>query len=267
MKANVSVKPDFLEEKKNGKFNLKILGKKDDNKNLFSETFPILIKKFRHKYLSRFDLCLKEEIVFSKDFLNIFNPKIIDKLLDVDILILTFTGSNNTSLEFLKRFYYLYYNKLEENDKPKNIILIEFDHNSNDSNKEGITPEAPAKIDRNSIDNLQKLFNAYFYSDNEKEEKLNGILKECVINLNRIYNLEEDYGSFKYIDLDKEINSLILIYGDMEIQKNFMLLLLESNSDNSHKKIKENIYELKYERIINDKKYKFKLTLKLMKNE
>ena len=79
--------------------------------------------------------------------------------------------------------------------------------------------------------------------------------------------MEEDYGSFKYIDLDKEINSLILIYGDMEIQKNFMLLLLESNSDNSHKKIKDNIYELKYERIINDKNYKFKLTFKLMKNE
>ena len=238
MKANMTIKSDFLKEKKIGKFNLIILGNKDDNKNLFSETFPILIKNYRHKYINRFDLCLKEEIVFPKDFLYAYNPNIIDKLLGIDILILTYNGTNKNSLEFLKRFYYLYYNKLEEDDKPKSIILIEFDNNSRESYIEDITPE---KIDRNSVENLKKLFNGYFYSVDENEEKLDGILKECVNNLKNIYNLEEDYSSFKYIDLDKEINSLILMYGDMEIQKNFMLLLLESNPDYNHKKIKDNI--------------------------
>ena len=267
MKANEILKHDFLEEKKNGKFNIIILGNKDDeNKNFISETFPILENKYRHKYLNRFDLCLKEEIVFPKDFLNIYFPIINDKLLNIDILILTYDRTNKDSFEYLKRFYYLYYNKLEENDKPKNIIIMEFNCNPSKIYNEEITI-APDNIDRKSAESLKNLFNGYSYCTNESEEKLNGILKECVNNLKKIYNLEEDYSSFKYIDLDKEINSLILIYGDMQIQQIFISLLLESNPNYKYKKIKDNIYDINYERAIDDKNYKFKLTFKLMNYE
>ena len=189
MKANEILKHDFLEEKKIGKFNIIILGKKDDdNQNLFSEIFPIFENKNRHKYLSKFDLCLKEEIFFPQDFLNIYSPKIIDKLLNIDILILTYNEANQTSFEYLKRFYYLYYNKLEENDKPKNIIIIEFNYISSNLYNEEITI-APDNVDRNSrnsVENLKNLFNGYFYSTHENEEKLNRILKECVNNLKKI---------------------------------------------------------------------------------
>ena len=115
---------------KNDEFDVMIVGDYDKNNELFSKTFPILLNnsEYRHKYINRFDLCLKEEIKFSKDFINLYYPEINDKLMNIDILILTYNLSSSSSIEYLNKFYYLYYNKLEEKDKPKKIIIIEFNY-------------------------------------------------------------------------------------------------------------------------------------------
>ena len=248
---------------KNDQFNVVILGNLDKTEKLFKKTFPILLSSSndRHKYLNRYDLWIREIISFSKDFINIYNPEFLDNLMNIDILILTYNFANKVSFEYLKTFYYLYYSKLDNNSKPKNIIIIERDYTEKDE------MNYEEKVDSKEGEKLANLFNGYFCDSETDEEKLNEILNECLNNLLKIYNYVDDYSSFKYKELNKEINSFILIYGDKNSQQKFLYILLQSKCNFNYKKIKDNFYEIKYDKIINDNKLSFKIILKLVSNE
>ena len=86
-------------EKTIDKFDVIILGEYDENEQLFEKIFP-----FKHRFINRFQLSLQEEIKFPKDFLHIYNPEIMDKMINNDILILAYNTSNKLSIEFIKKF-------------------------------------------------------------------------------------------------------------------------------------------------------------------
>ena len=241
---------NFYYKEKHDKFYVLNIGDKLDK--LFSDIFPNKLK-----YINRFKLILKEEIIFPNNFNNEYYPEIIDKMVNIDILILTYNNSNKLTFEFLKKFYYLYYNKLEEEDKPKNIIIIEFGNNFNEINK---------TKDNNNSEEIQKLFKGHFYNynNNDNYKKLSKILNECVNNLKKIYNFNEDYKFFNEIklELNKEVNISLLIYGKNQLQKKFIKILLESNIF-QYKTLNNNLYEIKYKKIIDNNNINFKINLNL----
>ena len=98
---NKDLRNSKLQSLKNSNFNAIILGKYDKNEKLFSKTFPVILNESntRHKYINRYDLCIKEHILFPKDFLNVFHPEIMDLLLKIDILILIYDKSNKISFD------------------------------------------------------------------------------------------------------------------------------------------------------------------------
>ena len=249
--------------KKNDKFDVVILGNLDKSEKLFINTFPILLSNSndRHKYLNRYDLWIREIISFSKDFINIYNPEFLDNLMNIDILILTYNFANKLSFEYLKTFYYLYYAKLDNKSKPKTIIIIERDYTKNDE------MNYEEKVDSKEAEKLANLYNGYFCDNETDEAKLTEILNECLNKLLKINKYVDDYSSFKYKELNKEVNSFILIYGDKNSQQKFLHILLQSKCNFNYKKIKDNFYEIKYDKIINDNKLSFKIILKLVSNE
>ena len=87
--------------------------------NIYANLWSLNESNIRHKYINRYDLYIKEYILFPKDFLNFFHPELMDLISRTDILILIYDKSKKFSFEYLKTFYYLYYLKLEEIDKPK----------------------------------------------------------------------------------------------------------------------------------------------------
>ena len=213
-----------VEAKINDKFNVIVMGNGEQYEKLLINSFPILLdnSNIRHKYISRFDLQIKERISFPKDFNYIYYPEILDKLVNIDILILTYNMVDKLSFEFLRKFYYLYFTKMDEEDKPKNVIIIETDYSSND---EIIYEE---KVDQEGAKKLATLFNARFCDWECDVEQINLVLSECLKKLLEIYNYTDDYSSFKGRELSKEINSYILIYGDKSTQTTFLDLLLKS---------------------------------------
>ena len=243
---------------KNDIFNVKIIGYNDNDETLFSKTFPILLddSNIRHKYLKRFDLCLRETIIIPKNFINIYHPEILDKINSIDILILTYNLEDKLSFEYLKTFYYLYYLKLEENDRPKNIIIIERDYFEMFSNI------LNQKIDTNSGKELAVKFNGHFCDCKTDEEKLTIVLSECVDKLLKIKNYKIDYSFFKYKELNKQIDCNISVYGDKISQETFLKILLESKLN--YRNIKNNTYEIIYELVKDGNKYSFKVLLNLM---
>ena len=245
---------------KNGKFNVIILGKYDRNEKLFSQAFPVILNEsnIRHKYINRYDLCINEYILFPKDFLNLFHPELMDITSQADILILIYDKSKKFSFDFLKTFYYSYYLKFEEVDRPKNIILIERNYGpENLENEKDI-------VDINEAKKLSDLFSSTFCDLKTDEESLSNILIKCVDNLKAIYNYNDDYSQYKLKIFQNDINCYLLIFGDKESQNLFVKELLNSKCNFSYKKIKENFYEINYVRVLNDKKYNFKITLKMM---
>ena len=130
----LNIKEEITARKKLGKFDVVILGPSD---NLFTRVFSLIINdpNIIHKYLNSYDLFLREHIIFPKDFKTIYYAEIIDKLMNIDILILTYENSDLLSLENLKTFYYLYYKQLDDKDKPVNIIIIERNNNINNNNE------------------------------------------------------------------------------------------------------------------------------------
>ena len=247
---------------KNGSFSVLLMGDFDNTDNLFSKTFPILLdnSNIKHKYLYRYDFFIRERILFPKDFLIRYYPDILDKFINIDILILVYNNTDKTSFEYLKTFYYLYYQKLEEIDKPKSIIVIEREYTSKGEH-------LVSRINSNLGQELANLFNGYFGDYETDEEKLTQILAKCLENLKTINNYIDDYSSFKFKELNKEINSFILIYGDKDSQNTFLNMLLKSNCNFDYKKIKDNFYEIKYRKIVGEDNFSFKIILKLMNNE
>ena len=262
MNDNDKCRKEYIEEKKDT-FDVVIIGSFDRQETLFSKAFPILLNNsnIMHKYLNNFDLSLRERIILPKDFIKNFHPDILDKLGNIDILILTYNIKENITLEYLKTFYYLYYQKLEENDRPKTIIIIERDYIP----KDGVTEVET--VNENAGKELANLFNGHFCDHEADELKLTMVLKECVDQLIKIYNYNIDYIYFKYKELDKEINCLIFLYGDKQSQDIIIKKLLESKSNNEYKKTDECSYEIKHEINKDNKKYSFKIKLKIMNIE
>ena len=238
------------------KFDVIILGDYGENEKLFAKTFP-----FKHKFINRFDLFLKDKIKFPNDFMNFDYPEIMDKLLNSDILILTYYASNKLSIEYLKRFYYLYYCKFEEKNRPKKIILIDFDCNSTNKNNE--------KTEFNGLDDIQKLFNGYYFYSKDSEEKLLEIFQQCVVDLKAIYDFKENYCFYDDIKIEKnkDINIFMLIYGNKELENIFLKILLESKCNFECRQMMDNYYELKYSNKINKKEYNFMIRVNMLGKE
>ena len=261
MSKKTNSRNDLKESKKN-EFDVVILGNYDRQEKIFSKTFPILLNdsNIKHKYLNRYNLSIRERIIFPKDFLDIFHPEILDSFHNVDILILIYNKEDKLSFDYLKTFYYLYFTKLEDKDKPKQLILLE----RNYILKEKTNVE---KVDPFSVEQLKNLFNAYFCNYNDDEEKLTQILSKCLDNILKINNYIDDYTTFKFKELNKEINIYILIYGDKLSQNTFLDMLIKSKSNFVYKKIKDNFYEIKYEKMLDNNNLSFRIILKLVNNE
>ena len=259
MNNNDNYRKESIDDKKDT-FDVVIIGSFDKQETLFSKTFPILLNNsnIMHKYLNKFDLSLRERIILPKDFINNFHPEILDKLGNIDILILTYNIKENITFEYLKTFYYLYYQKLEENDRPKTIIIIERDYTP----KDGVTEVDAVKP--NAGKELANLFNGHFCDYETDEVKLTIVLNECVDQLIKIYYYNIDYIYFKYKELDKEINCFVFLYGDKQSQDIVIKKLLESKSNNEYKKTDECSYEIKHEIKKDNIKYSFKIKLKIM---
>ena len=224
MSRNSIFKQKSIDNKMEDNFNVVIMGNYDKKENIFSNSFPITLNnsRIKSKYINRYVLSLRERHLFPKDFLTTFHPEILDKFNKVDILILVYNKSDKVSFEYLKTFYYLYYKTLEEMDKPKNIIVMERNYTiKEENNNEEI-------VDSNSIQEIIKLFNAYFCDSETDEEKLTLVLNECLKNLLRQYNYIDDYTTFKFKELNKEINIYILIYGDKLSRNTFLNILMGS---------------------------------------
>ena len=262
MKNNQNLKRLPTNERKFSKFDVVILGKHNiESEEFFSKAFSITIDNFKYKFINKCGLCIREKIIFPKNFINGFCPEIIDKMKNIDILILTYNSSNKLSFEMIKRFYYLYYSKFEEKEKPKNIIIIELNSNSKEEEQTD-----DAVFNTNNSEQLKNLFKGHFYNNADNEQNLNEIFKQCVENLKYIYNFKDNYGFFKNIELDKEIDINIPIYGEQELLNIFMKILSASKCNFEFKKFNtfyNNIYEAKYNTTINGIIYNFKINFKL----
>ena len=249
---------------KNDKFEVVIMSNNDKLGNNLCTIFPLSFgnSKNNYKYLNRYILSIRENIRFPKDFPTQYHKEIIDKLQGIDILLLIYNISDKLSFENILTFYYLYFTKLEDENKPKNIIILERDCCGL---KEEINFEG--KIDPATAQNLANLFNSHFCSSEDDLEKINRVFDKCLKKLLIIYNYIDDYSSFKYKELNKEINSYILIYGDKSSQNMFLNILLNSKCDLRYKKIKDNFYEIHYSKLINDNSFSFKIILKLVNSE
>ena len=240
------------------KFDVVILGDYEENEQLFAKAFP-----FKHKFINRFDLVLRDKIKFPKDFMNFEYPEIIDKIINLDILIITYSLSNKLSIDYLKKFYYLYYNKFEEKDKPKKIIMIEFGCNSISKNEDYENTET------SPLDEIQKLYNGYHYYHKDSEEKLLEIFQKCVLDLKLIYGFCENYRYYDDIKIveNNKVDIFILLYGNKEIENTFLQMLLESKCNFQHNKFLDNFHELKYSKTINNNNYNFIIRLNMMDKE
>ena len=184
MKPEQNVKHNSLIEKRFDKYDAVIIGDFNfESEKFFSKLFSESLNNYKYKFINNVGLRMREEVKFPKDFINIYYPEILDKIINVDILFLTIEVLNKSSIELLTKFYYLYYNKLEKNDKPKNIIIIEFDNNSKDiSNRQSDC----------NLDRLKSLFNGYFFNYEDNEEKMNKLLNKCILNIGYSLNVKEN---------------------------------------------------------------------------
>ena len=246
----LTIKEEIISRKKMGKFDVVILGPSD---NLFIRVFSLIINdpNIIHKYLNSYDLFLREHIILPKKFKNIYYPEIIDKLMNIDILILTYENSDLISLENLKTFYHLYYKQLDEKDRP---IIIERNNNKNNNNeflnKEN---EIKNKIDINDGKKLAELFGGLFCDCNINEDLFEEILIKCINNLRLVYNTE----SYNLFDLElkeksKQFNFHMSIYGNKALQNLFLNYLLKLKCNENFQKKKENYYIIKYKNEFND---------------
>ena len=259
MKPDQNEKQNSLIEKRFDKYDVVIIGDFIfEAENFFSKLFSESLNNYKYKFINNVGLRMREEVKFPKDFINVYYPEILDKIINIDILFLTIDSSNKSSIELLTKFYYLYYNKLEKNDKPKNIIIIEFYSNSKD---------IPNKQSDSNLERLKSLFNGYFYNYEDNEEKLNKLLYKCILNIGYSRNVKENISYIKQNEFIKEINDTVSIYGEKKLQNAFLKILLESKCNFKNKKLDDNIYEIEYEKCINNEKFNFILTLKLIGNE
>ena len=263
----LTLQNEIISKKKLGKFDVVVIGILD---NLFSQTFSVTINdpNIKYKYLNSYSLCLREEILLKKNFINTFCPEIIDKLMNLDILILSYEKSDILSFENIKTFYHLYYKKLEENEKPINTILIERNNNSKNNKKEinNLKNIKEEKVEEREAKKLAELFNGLFFDCSINDNSFNQMLIDCIEILKRKYNTE-NYNLFSSEIKDKSnnINFHISIFGNKNLQNLFLKFLLKLDCNSQFIKSKENYYIIKYKNELDDKK-NLTIILELMNN-
>ena len=246
-----------------GKFDVVIIGVSD---KIFLDTFSLILNNpnIYHKFLNSYDLILRDQIKFPSDFINIYHPEIMDKLMNIDILILSYDIFDIISFENIKTFYKLYYKKLEEKDRPNNVIIIEriIDY---DDNK-----EKESKKDKFNIiegKKMAELYNGIFCDYNINIEEFEKILDKCINNLKEKYN-NENYSLFKskIKNQSKNINCHISIYGDNYIQNLFLKYLLKLKCNEDYEKKNDGRYIINFKCEENNKNINIKIIIELMKD-
>ena len=265
MKNDIININEQINSKKNiGIFDVLIIGTFD---NLFSKTFSLKLNdmNIKHKYLNSYDLRIREQFLFPKNFLYLFHPEIIDKLKDIDILILGYENSDLLSFEYIKTFYQLYYKLLNENEKPKNVLIFERNSIHIDKTKINILNKSIIeKVDINDGKKLAELYNGLFCGCNTNEDLFEIILIKCINNLKEIYNTE-NYSLFNFDFKEKTNNKYhFSIYGNKDLQNIFLKYLLKLKCNENFKKKNDNYYEINYKNEINNNLLNCDIILELM---
>lgn len=251
-----TINDDIISKKKIGKFDVLILG---IGNKLFSNIFSLIINdpNIKHKYLNNYDLCLRESINFPQNFENILRPEILDKLMNIDILILSYEVSDILSFENLKTFYHLYYQKLDEKYKPINVIIVESNNNIDFK-----------YIDSDEGKKISELYNGFFCDSNTNEESFEKILINCIDKLRKIYNTENNLFDYKLKDKSKELNyHHIAIYGHNDIKNTFITNLLKLECNVDYQKEKDSMYIINYKNKDNNNKNYNKIIIELVKEK
>ena len=258
----MNIEEQIISNKKKGIFDVLIIGTFD---KLFSQTFSLEINdpNIKHKYLNSYNLRLREQFLFPKNFLHIFYPEIIDKLMNIDILILGYEKSDLLSFEYIKTFYQLYYKQLTENERPKNILIFER-NNIKDNNNKNNNKKTQKKVDINDGKKVADLYNNGIFCDcNTNEELFDNILIKCIDNLKQIYNTE-NFNLYNFDLKDKSNNFHFSIYGHKDLQNIFLKYLLKLKYNQNYQKKNDNYYIVNYKNEINNEKINCNIILQLM---
>ena len=252
----LNINEEIISKKKEGKFDIVIIGTLD---NSLSRIFSIIINdpNIKHKYLFSYDLCPRDQIFFPKNFQNTFHPEILDKLMKIDILILTYENADFLSIENLKTFYHLYYKQLDEKDKPINILIIERNTNGNNI-------ENKNKVDINDGKKIAELYSGLFCDSNINEEIFEKILIKCINNLKMIYDTE-NYNLFNHeIKEGNNINCNITVCGNNDVKNLFLENFLKLKCNEEYIMKSDNFFVINYKNEINNKEINWKINLELI---
>ena len=248
------LKEEVLERKKIGKFDVLIFSPTD---NLFTKEFVVFDNpEVKHKYINSYDLRLREQIEFPSDFNYIYHPEIMDKLMNIDILILSYEVGNFLSKDNIVTFFNLYFKKLEENERPIGVIIFEV---NNDESK-GISNN------KNELQKYTELYGCLICGYNTNQEFFDDILIKCINKLKKVYN-NESYDLFrpKINDKSNTFKCQLSIYGNRDIQNLFIKNLLKLKCNSDYKKNNDNFFVINYKYEENDKNMHFHIILELMK--
>jgi hypothetical protein len=143
----------------------------------------------------------------------------------IDVLILAYENTDFSSLENLKTIYHLYYKKLDENNKPINIIILERNTTNSSGNKN------KNKVDINGGKKMAELYNGLFCDCNINQEFFENIFVKCINNLKGIYDTE-NYNLFSYElkqgnDINMNMNYNLTICGNNECKNLFIETFFE----------------------------------------
>ena len=259
------LKEEVLERKKIGKFDVLIFG---PTANLFTKEFEVLDNpEVKHKYINCYDLRLRDQIEFPSDFNYIYHPEIMDKLMNIDILILSYELGNFLSIDNIVTFFNLYFKNLEESERPIGVIIFETKNDeSKIFEKKNENENGSLKNKINELKKYSELYGCLICNFNKNEEIFDDILIKCINKLKKVYN-NESYDLFrsKINDQSNKFKCQLSIYGNRDIQNLFTKYLLKLKCNSDYKKINENYFVINYKYEENNKNMNFQIILELMK--
>ena len=258
----LNIKEKIISKKKLGKFDVVIIGTLD---NSLTKIFSVTIDdpNIKHKYINSYDFCLRDQFLFPENFRNTFYPEILDKLMKIDVLILVYENTDFSSIENLKTFYHLYYKKLDESNKPINIIILERNTTNSTGNKN------KNKVDINDGKKMSELYGGLFCDSNiNASEFFENIFVKCINNLKAIYDTE-NYNLFCYElkqgdDINMNMNYNITICGNNEYKNLFLKHFLKLKCNHDFERKKDDFYVIHYKNVINKKEVNLKINLELV---
>ena len=258
------LKEEVLERKKIGKFDVLIFGPTD---NLFTKEFEVLDNpEVKHKYINCYDLRLRDQIEFPSDFNYIYHPEIMDRLMNIDILILSYELGNFLSIDNIVTFFNLYFKNLEESERPIGVIIFETKNDeSKIFEKKNENENGSLKNKINELKKYSELYGCLICNFNKNEEIFDDILIKCINKLKKVYN-NESYDLFrsKINDQSNKFKCQLSIYGNRDIQNLFTKYLLKLKCNSDYKKINENYFVINYKYEENNKNMNFQIILELM---